>query len=134
MRKLCILGIGLAIVLFSGCATISNQPSQKISVTTNTGEQVVATINGQKINLPAQVKVSRSSGATVQVLAEDNPGYETTQTVIVGKQQMSGWFWGNILTWGTTGSAVDALTGSMWTYSNPNLVVPVKKAEKKSNK
>lgn len=116
--------------LFGGCATITNNPSQKVALTTSNGQVVVAEVNGKKVNIPAEVKISRSKGAVVRVLAEDNPGYETTQFVITGKNKLSGVFWINIISGGTTGSTTDALTGSMWTYSNPNFVVPVSKKSK----
>lgn len=122
-----IVVLGVLVGLFSGCATITNNPSQKVAFTTSNGQSVVAEVNGKKVNIPAEVKISRSKGAVVRVLAEDNPGYETTQFVITGKNKLSGIFWLNILSGGTTGSTTDALTGSMWTYSNPNFVVPVSK-------
>ncbi|WP_104721446.1 hypothetical protein [Helicobacter mesocricetorum] len=115
-------------MVLGGCATISNQPKQKISITTSNGESVVADINGNKVDLPVyDMKISRSTGATIRILKADNPCYEDTQLRIEGKDSLSGWFWGNILTGGTTGSVTDAVTGSMWTYTNPNFVVPVKK-------
>ncbi len=129
MRK--ILGLTLVLAFFTGCATISNQMSQRVAIGTNTGDAVTADINGQKVMLPASVKISRSNDTVVKILPVDNPGYEATQLVIVGKQEVSLWFWGNILWGGTSGSLTDWLTGGMWQYSNPNFVVPVKKVEKK---
>lgn len=129
MRK--ILGLTLALALFTGCATISNQPSQRVAISTNTGESATADINGEKVMLPASVKISRSNDTLVRILPVDNPGYEATQIVITGKQELSMWFWGNIIFGGLLGSTTDAVTGSMWQYSNPNFVVPVKKVEKK---
>ena len=129
MRK--ILGLTLALAFFTGCATISNQMSQRVAIGTNTGDAVTADINGQKVMLPASVKISRSNDTVVKILPVDNPGYEATQLVIVGKQEVSLWFWGNILWGGTSGSLTDCLTGAMRQYSNPNFVVPVQKVEKK---
>ena len=129
MRK--ILGLTLILAFFTGCATISNQFSQKVAIGTNTGDAVTADINGKKVMLPATVTISRSKDTVVKILPVDNPGYEATQLVIVGKQNLSMWFWGNIITGGTVGSTTDWLTGGMWYYSNPNFVVPVKKAGNK---
>lgn len=112
-------------VIFTGCATISNGPKQEISLTTSTGKSVVADIGGSKVNIPGKVKISRAKGAVVQVRAEDNPGYETTQLVISGKNKTSGWFWLNIIWGGTFGSTTDAATGGMYEYANPNFTIPV---------
>lgn len=131
LNKFALFSAIVAAMLFSGCATISNQMSQRVAIGTNTGDAVTADINGQKVMLPASVKISRSNDTVVKILPVDNPGYEATQLVIVGKQNLSMWFWGNIITGGTLGSTTDYLTGGMWQYSNPNFVVPVKKVEKK---
>ena len=120
-------GVDVGVGGFKGWGNLKNNPSQKVALTTSNGQSVVAEVNGKKVNIPAEVKISRSKGAVVRVLAEDNPGYETTQFVITGKNKLSGIFWLNMLSGGTTGSTTDALTGSMWTYSNTNFVVPVSK-------
>ena len=132
-----ILGIvALSGVILAGCATISNQPSQVVSIGTSNGKPVVATISSgmlvknDKVELPAQVKISRAKGATISVRSEDNPCYEDTKLAIAGKGKISGWFWLNIIWGGLTGSTTDAATGSMWAYTNPNFTVPV---EQKAN-
>lgn len=117
-------------MLFSGCATITKGTKQKVSITTSTGKSVVATIGSKKVNIPAQVNISRKKGATIRVLAEDNPGYEDTQLVITGKNKVTGVFWLNILWGGTFGSTTDAITGGMWAYTNPNFTVPVSEVRK----
>ena len=119
------LMIGALGALLTGCATISNQTKQSVALTTSNGKSVLATIDGEKVTLPAEVEISRADGAVVQVLAQDNKCYENTQLVIKGKNKVSGWFWGNILTGGTTGSTTDAISGGMWSYANPNFIVPV---------
>lgn len=132
MKTLQKLAIAAAATLFfSGCATISNSPNQSVSISTNTGDVVVADINGEKVTLPAAVKISRKGETIVKVLPADNPGFEATQIVITGKQKLSGWFWANIITGGTTGSTTDAASGGAWEYANPNFVVPVKKKPKR---
>lgn len=125
------LMIGALGALITGCATISNQTTQSVALTASNGKSVVATINGEKVSLPTEVEISRVDGAVVQVLTQDNKCYESTQLVIKGKNRISGWFWGNILTtgWGVgfTGSTVDAVSGGMWEYANPNFIVPVER-------
>lgn len=115
--------------LFTGCALTSNGTKQSVTITTSNGKPVVAEVDGQKINIPAEIKLSRKHGATIRVLEVDNPNYEDTLLIIKGKHNVSGWFWGNILSMGTFGSTTDGASGSMWTYGNPTFIVPV--SEKK---
>ena len=116
-----------SLFILTGCATISNQPSQKVAFSTSNGESVVAEINGRDVTLPATVNISRRGGAKVKVLSEKNPCYRNTEFVVVGKHKLSLWFWGNIFTSGTWGSTTDAVSGSMWEYANPSFIVPVSK-------
>ncbi|MGX3045343.1 hypothetical protein [Helicobacter sp. T3_23-1056] len=115
--------------IFSGCALTSNGTKQSVTITTSNGKPVLAEVDGQKINIPAEIKISRKHGATIRVLEMDNPNYEDTLLIIKGKHNVSGWFWGNILSMGTFGSTTDGASGSMWTYGNPTFIVPV--SEKK---
>lgn len=116
-------------ILMVGCATISNQTTQSVALTTSNGQSVTATIDGEKVTLPAEVEISRVDGAVVQVLAQDNKCYESTQLIIKGKNKVSGWFWVNaVWTWVSfSGSTTDAVSGGMWEYTNPNFIVPVEK-------
>lgn len=117
-------------VIFSGCATISNQTKQKVNIKTSDGSALIAHIDGQKVELPADVNISRNKGATIQILTIDNPCYETTQLNIAGQDTISKWFWGNIIIGGLFGSTTDYISGGMWTYSNPYYIVyPRKKAD-----
>lgn len=115
-----------AILLLSGCATITNHPSQKVAITTSDGKPAVITIKHKKYSIPANnISISRAKGATVEVLPADNPCIEYTKLAIAGKQKLSGIFWINILSGGPFGSTTDAATGSMWAYENPNFTVQV---------
>ena len=125
-----ISSIFIAGSIFSGCALISNPGTkQKVAISTSNSKPVVADIDGKKVNIPAEVKISRKHGATIRVLEMDNPNYEDTLLIIKGKHNVSGWFWGNILSMGTFGSTTDGASGSMWKYANPNFTITV--SEKK---
>lgn len=113
------------IAFLGGCATISNQTKQKVSVTTKNGENAIADIGGMKVNIPGNIRISRK-GTIIKILNEDNPCYEDSKLIIAGEDEISGWFWGNILTGGMLGSLTDYMVGSMWVYSNPNFIVPIK--------
>lgn len=115
-------------LLITGCGTITNGTKQKISISTSTGQQVVARVNGKKVTIPAKdVAVSRKKGADIKVLEEDNPCFETTNYSIAGKGKVSGVFWINIISGGFFGSTTDAISGGMWQFNDPNFVVPVTK-------
>ncbi|TQR60373.1 hypothetical protein [Campylobacter troglodytis] len=131
LNKTSVFTVLVVASLFSACATISNQPSQRVNFNTNTGDSVTADINGAKVKLPGWANISRSSDTVVKILPSDNPGYEATELLITGKQSVSSWFWGNIIFGGLPGSTTDGVTGAMWEYSNPNFVVPVKKVGSK---
>lgn len=115
-------------LLVTGCGTITNGTKQKVSISTSTGQQVVARVDGKKVTIPAKdVAVSRNKGADIKVLAEDNPCFETTNYSISGKGKVSGVFWINIFSGGFFGSTTDAISGGMWQFNDPNFVVPVTK-------
>ncbi len=153
MRK--ILGLTLALAFFTGCATISEGPSQMVTIRASDGANLNAIIETKSqvgwfgsgvvqtavVTLPATVAIGRSDGARVRILAKDNPGYRNTEFVIEGKESVGPWYWGNIallIFTGLGGSAgittTDPLSGSMWQYSNPNFSVPVMKTTDKESK
>ncbi len=114
-------------MLISGCGTITNGTKQKVAISTSTGHQVIARIDGKKVQIPSNVDIGRKTGANIQVLNEDNPCFEDTNYSVAGKGKVSGVFWINIISGGTFGSTTDAISGGMWEYSNPNFVIPVTK-------
>ncbi|PAF45770.1 hypothetical protein [Helicobacter sp. 11S02629-2] len=124
-------GIVLVALVASGCATISNGTKQKVAITTSTGEKVVATIGSKKVTLPATIPLSRRSGAEIKVLHADNACYKDTSLNVAGKNKVSGWFFGNLISTAGVffGSSTDASTGAMWSYTNPNFTVPVQRID-----
>lgn len=116
----------LGVISIVGCATITNGPNQKISINTSTGHQVIARINGKKMIIPKKdIPISRTKGASVEVLHKDNPCFGDTRYSIVGKNKVSGVFWINILTSGPLGSTTDAVSGGMWEYNEPSFTIPL---------
>ncbi|MDY5822112.1 MAG: hypothetical protein SPJ83_04845 [Helicobacter sp.] len=121
-------GLALSLLLITGCGTVTNGTKQKISISTSTGQQVIARVDGKKVTIPAKdIAVSRKKGADIRVLEEDNPCFETTNYSISGKGKVSGVFWINIFSGGFFGSTTDAISGGMWQFNDPNFVVPVTK-------
>lgn len=142
LNKFALLGVFVAAMLFSGCATISDGPSQMVTIRASDDANLVAIVEtkGQVgwfgggfiqtsvVTLPATVSIGRNDGARVRILAKDNPGYKSTEFVIKGKESINPWYFGNLIFGGAYGiTTTDPLSGSMWKYSNPNFVVPVTK-------
>lgn len=147
LNKFALFSAIVAAMLFSGCATISDGPSQIVTIKasddanlnaiieTTSGWFPSSTAQTTNVRLPATIAVSRSSGARVKILAKDNLGYQDTEFVIQGKAGLNLWYFGNILFGGLYGTTTtDPWSGAMWKYSNPNFVVPVVKTTGKESK
>ncbi len=112
MRKkmlipLCLL-IGLAPVL-SGCATIIDGTSQKVSFSSNPSNAVV-TVDGRVVgNTPLTDDLSKKDTHTVKINLD---GYHPYEITLIKK--VNSWVWGNIVFGGLLGLGVDALTGGLY--------------------
>lgn len=134
--KKCVLAL-ISVILLSGCATIVDYTKhqgakQRIYFTTPTGEQVKATIDNQKVVIPASLIVSKDGDAVnITVFSAENPGFENyvgKLSNLVGKETSPGW-WSNVIgSWfSTTGSTTDNATGSSYQYSSPTVTIPLNK-------
>jgi len=108
-----------AAVCVSGCATIINDKTQQVSVTTSDGQKISGTVDGTPFTTPGTVDLRRSDEA--KVFETDAPGCET-KTVVDNK--VDGVFWLNIILGGTFGSTTDATSKEMWKYDD--VVIPCK--------
>lgn len=119
MRKM--LGLVFIIImgiLLSSCATILSGHTQKINVTTSSGKQATALVDGQRYTVPSVIDVDRQN-KDIMVANEKCPN----QQVILNKS-VNSTFWVNILSGGAFGSTTDAATGDMWSYQPENVVLP----------
>lgn len=123
--------LGMLLCL-SGCGLITNGTTQKVLINTSNGKSVVATINGQKVQVPAELKISRKKGASIQVFNADNPRYEDSFFSIAGQNEMSVGVWLDILGIflyilpGLISVGVDFATGGAYQYSNTTWIIPVR--------
>lgn len=130
MKNLLVMLIG--VFLISGCATLVDTfkgKTQKIYLTTPTGESVVAMIDGQRITIPAVVEVKKDVDTTISVFTNDNPKYQNyvgTLSSLNPKEKAPAW-WFNVpfLTFGFYGSTTDSTIGSAYQYSQPVVIIPV---------
>lgn len=114
--------ISAAVVLLaSGCASILNEPTQKINVSTSNGQTVKGTIDGVPFTAPGIVDVKRENKSKVLVANAPECVKETAMEKSVDNK-----FFINILSGGLFGSSTDYGTEKMWKYDD-NIVISCKK-------
>ena len=125
------LSIFVIFVFFSGCAI-----SREVSIVAANNDNVIATINGQKVQLPVQNITIKRKGEIIYIYNADNPKYmdsainstalngpnniDSTPAVVLSMLSFLGFLFPGMISMG-----VDGITGAGWQYKNPNLIVPV---------
>jgi len=115
-----IMAVAVASLSLGACASILNEDSQKINVTTSNGISIKGTANGTPFTAPGIVSLKRDKPDVVFVT--DAPGCNP-QTV--NPSTVDNKFFINILSGGVFGSSTDYSTGRMWKY-NENVVISCK--------
>lgn len=106
----------LAIVALMGltsCATILNEDTQRINVTTSNNVKTDIIVNGQTYQAPSILTLDRSEKDLV--IKAQNPNCNQDYLL---KSKVDNKFWLNILSGGTFGSTTDYSTEEMWTYQD----------------
>lgn len=130
------LSMILAVVLFTGCATMINSPRQQVTLKAANDDKIVVVVEGQKHTLPATLKLKRK-GEMIYIYNADNPKYADSVVnswVLNGPQNMG--FRSDFMSLdvlcillafvpGVVAMAVDGGTGSAFEYMDTKLVVPV---------
>ncbi len=98
-------------ILLTGCASIMNEETQSINVTTSGNKKITGNIDGKPFTGPGIVNVKREK--TSRLLTVDTAGC-TKQTTL--PNEVDSKFWVNILSGGPLGSSTDYGTGKMWKY------------------
>lgn len=111
----------MVVVFLSGCASILNDKTQSINVASSTGSDIQGTVNGVPFRAPGIIIVVREKKDLLFVTETEG----CTKETIVPKE-ISGMFWINILTGGTSGSTTDFATEKMWKYHD-TVVISCKK-------
>ena len=123
MRTISGLGVVLVLVgmaLFTGCATITKGTSQEISISSNV-DGATLYLDGEMIGkTPFYGKVKKNK----KLITVELDGYKT-ETIALSKG-LTGMFWGNIITGGTTGSITDFASGAAYEYSPATYQVDLK--------
>lgn len=99
------------IFTMSGCATILNEDTQPINLTTSNGKSTTVNINGQLYDAPGIIHLKRSKEDALVVASSDNCKGST-----VAPSKVDNVFFLNILSGGSFGSTTDYSSDDMWQY------------------
>lgn len=117
MKLVKLATVGALVVLSTGCATILNEPTQKINVSGTGGKDIAGTIDGQAFTKAGVVTVRRQKQSlTVNV---NTPGC-AKETAVASSVDPK--FFINILSGGVFGSSTDYASDRMWKFDE-NVVV-----------
>jgi hypothetical protein len=97
----------------SGCASIMNDQTQQINVSTSNGTTVKGTVNGQPFTAPGIVTLRRENKNKLFYVDSPNCAKET-----IAEKNVDPKFFINILSGGIFGSTTDYSSEKMWQYES----------------
>lgn len=118
MKKLALYAALGSVVLMTGCASILNDKTQPVNVSSSNGKQITGSIDGIPFQAPGVVNFYRDKKA--KIVTTDTPGC-TKQTVAESNVDLK-FFINVLIPFGTFGSTSDYASDKMWKYSD-NVVV-----------
>ena len=116
MKSVTTLTLAAAMVL-SGCATILNEDTQNINVSSSNGKAIQGSIDGVPFTGPGIVTVKRENKD--KILLSTTPGC-TPQTAL--NKSVDSKFFVNIISGGVFGSTTDYSSEEMWRYDESVVV------------
>jgi len=120
MKLVYVSAIALTVAL-SGCASILNDKTQAINVSSSTGSDIQGTVNGMPFKAPGVVAVTRENKNKLFVTETEGCTKET-----IAEKSVDPKFFINILSGGSFGSSTDYASDKMWKY-NESVVIACKK-------
>lgn len=110
MQKLISKIILFSIVIFvASCSTIFNGSLSNVDVVSSPTNAMIY-VNGQKIGpTPALLKLRRGEVHVIEIKMDGHQPFR-----VVTQKRLTGWFWGNLITGGLVGMAVDLITGNAY--------------------
>lgn len=111
----------LGAFMLGGCATILNDQTQSVNVTSSTGTAIKGTVGGQSFNGPGVVRLEREKADKIFITDTEGCVKETAAPSSVDTK-----FFINILSGGAFGSSTDFSSGRMWKYSE-NIIINCQK-------
>ncbi|AXE29512.1 adenosine deaminase [Chromobacterium phragmitis] len=119
--KLLLLPAALLALGLTGCASILNDQTQQVNVSSSTGTEIKGTIDGQAFKAPGIVNLKRENKNKIIMTETEGCAQQT-----VAEKTVDPKFFINILSGGAFGSTTDYSTEKMWKYSD-NIVVSCRK-------
>ncbi len=110
MKTVVTLAIAAALAL-TGCATILNEETQNINVSSSNGQPIKGTIDGVPFTGPGIVTVKRENKDKVLVADTEGCAQQTALNKSVDSK-----FFINVISGGVFGSTTDYSTEEMWRY------------------
>jgi hypothetical protein len=118
--KLQSITVLVAAIALTGCASILNEKTQSVNVSTSNGKEVTGTVNGQPFKAPGIVQLTRENKDKTFVVNDAACAKET-----IAEKTVDNKFFINILSGGLFGSSTDYGTEKMWAYS-PTVTISCK--------
>ena len=112
------------VFLLVGCATIVNDNFVDVPIETNP-QGATITYGGKTFTTPCTLEIPRGEERSIEITIE-KPGYKPVNVRL--ERSLDGWLWGNILTGGLIGLAVDFISGDAYDLS-PEQVGKILKSE-----
>ena len=110
----------LLVTAFTGCASILNDKTQSINVSSSSGSEISGTVNGMPFKGPGVVSLVRENKDKIFVTETEGCVKET-----IAEKSVDTKFFINILSGGVFGSTTDYATEKMWRY-NDTVVISCK--------
>ncbi|MCY4745803.1 hypothetical protein NYO99_12540 [Pelomonas sp. UHG3] len=117
MKKLNAAALVAIAVLSTGCASILNDQTQGVNITSSTGKPITGTVDGKAFTGPGVVQFTRAKGD--KIVTVDTAGCAKNTTVA---SSVDSKFFINILSGGALGSTTDYSTERMWKYADSVVV------------
>lgn len=119
MKKILALS-GAAVIGLSGCATILNDDTQQVNISSSNAKEIKGTVDGRPFTGPGVVTLTRKKEN--KIVNVETPGCQKSTVV---ESNVDPKFFINILSGGAFGSTTDYATEEMWRYSD-NIVISCK--------
>jgi hypothetical protein len=117
MKKLALVIACVSAVALSGCASILNEQTQPVNVSSSNGKAIEGSIDGTAFKGPGIVNVTRQNKDKVLMTSTEGCAKETAMPKSVDSK-----FFINIISGGGFGSTTDYSTEKMWRYSESVVV------------
>ena len=117
MNKINAMALLAVAVLSTGCASILNEQTQAVNVTSSNGKPITGSVDGKPFTGPAVVQFTRAKADKVVTVETAGCAKNTAVASSVDSK-----FFINILSGGVFGSSTDYASDRMWKFDE-NVVV-----------